>query len=133
MKVSLPLGKVLVRNGGAVFGTGHNEVVLVVYDPTKVSFVDLLRNFWESHDPTQGMRQGNDRGVGTPCDTPPRTPRGPQPTTRPTTGTQSGDLTASHRHRFPESVARGTVSSNPANNRRDARDRTHNSHRLFRR
>jgi len=43
--------------------TGHNEVVLVVYDPTKVSFVDLLRNFWESHDPTQGMRQGNDRGT----------------------------------------------------------------------
>lgn len=43
--------------------TAHNEVVLVVYDPAKVSFADLLRNFWESHDPTQGMGQGNDRGV----------------------------------------------------------------------
>eukprot|EP00667_Euglena_gracilis_P010414 EG_transcript_10588 len=43
--------------------TAHNEVVLVVYDPAKVSFVDLLRNFWESHDPTQGMGQGNDRGT----------------------------------------------------------------------
>jgi len=42
--------------------TGHAEVVLVVFDPSKVSFEDLLRIFWESHDPTQGMRQGNDVG-----------------------------------------------------------------------
>jgi peptide-methionine (S)-S-oxide reductase len=44
-------------------GTGHAEVVLVVYDPAFVSFEDLLRVFWESHDPTQGMRQGNDVGT----------------------------------------------------------------------
>jgi peptide-methionine (S)-S-oxide reductase len=43
--------------------TGHNEVVLVVYDPAKVSFGALLKTFWESHDPTQGMRQGNDVGT----------------------------------------------------------------------
>lgn len=43
--------------------TGHNEVVLVVYDPELVSFESLLKHFWESHDPTQGMRQGNDRGT----------------------------------------------------------------------
>ncbi len=43
--------------------TGHDEVVLVVYDPAKVSYEDLLRVFWESHDPTQGMRQGNDVGT----------------------------------------------------------------------
>jgi peptide-methionine (S)-S-oxide reductase len=43
--------------------TGHNEVVLVVYDPTKVSYEQLLKVFWESHDPTQGMRQGNDTGT----------------------------------------------------------------------
>ncbi len=43
--------------------TGHNEVVLVVYDPARVSFLSLLKVFWESHDPTQGMRQGNDRGT----------------------------------------------------------------------
>ena len=42
--------------------TGHNEVVLVVYDPKKVSYEALLKTFWESHDPTQGMRQGNDVG-----------------------------------------------------------------------
>ena len=42
--------------------TGHNEVVLVVYDPDEVSYESLLKVFWESHDPTQGMRQGNDRG-----------------------------------------------------------------------
>ncbi len=43
--------------------TGHTEVVLVAYDPTKVSFDTLLTTFWENHDPTQGMRQGNDRGT----------------------------------------------------------------------
>ncbi len=43
--------------------TGHNEVVLVVYDPAKLSFEALLKTFWESHDPTQGMRQGNDVGT----------------------------------------------------------------------
>jgi peptide-methionine (S)-S-oxide reductase len=43
--------------------TGHNEVVLVVYDPEKVSYEGLLKVFWESHDPTQGMRQGNDAGT----------------------------------------------------------------------
>ena len=43
--------------------TGHNEVVLVVYDPTIVSYDDLLKVFWEAHDPTQGMQQGNDVGT----------------------------------------------------------------------
>ncbi len=43
--------------------TGHNEVVRVVFDPRRVSYADLLRVFWESHDPTQGMRQGNDVGT----------------------------------------------------------------------
>ena len=43
--------------------TGHNEVVFVVYDPALVSFQSLLKVFWESHDPTQGMQQGNDRGT----------------------------------------------------------------------
>jgi peptide-methionine (S)-S-oxide reductase len=43
--------------------TGHNEVVLVVFDPAKVSYASLLQIFWQSHDPTQGMRQGNDVGT----------------------------------------------------------------------
>ncbi|MBK3803820.1 peptide-methionine (S)-S-oxide reductase MsrA [Azospirillum brasilense] len=43
--------------------TGHTEVVRVVYDPAKVGFEELLRVFWEAHDPTQGMRQGNDVGT----------------------------------------------------------------------
>ena len=44
-------------------GTGHAETVLVVYDPAAVSFGELLKVFWEGHDPTQGMRQGNDLGT----------------------------------------------------------------------
>ncbi len=43
--------------------TGHNEVVRVVFDPTETSYAEMLRIFWESHDPTQGMRQGNDQGT----------------------------------------------------------------------
>ncbi|MDN5931018.1 MAG: peptide-methionine (S)-S-oxide reductase MsrA [Pseudonocardia sp.] len=42
--------------------TGHTEAVLVVFDPARVSYAQLLKVFWEGHDPTQGMRQGNDRG-----------------------------------------------------------------------
>jgi peptide-methionine (S)-S-oxide reductase len=43
--------------------TGHNEVVLVVFDPTLITYQQLLKVFWENHDPTQGMRQGNDAGT----------------------------------------------------------------------
>ena len=43
--------------------TGHNEVVIVVFDPTVISYADLLKVFWESHNPTQGMQQGNDSGT----------------------------------------------------------------------
>ena len=43
--------------------TGHNEVVLVVFDPGVIDYAALLKAFWEGHDPTQGMRQGNDRGT----------------------------------------------------------------------
>jgi len=43
--------------------TGHTEVVRVIYDPTKIGYEQLLKTFWESHDPTQGMRQGNDVGT----------------------------------------------------------------------
>jgi peptide-methionine (S)-S-oxide reductase len=54
--------------------TGHNEVVLVVFDPNVLPFSSLLKVFWESHDPTQGMRQGNDTGTqyrsGIYCTTP---------------------------------------------------------------
>lgn len=44
-------------------GTGHNEVVQVIFDPDLISYQDLLKLFWESHNPTQGMRQGNDVGT----------------------------------------------------------------------
>ena len=43
--------------------TGHNEMVLVVYEPAQLSYETLLKVFWQSHDPTQGMQQGNDRGT----------------------------------------------------------------------
>ena len=43
--------------------TGHNEVVRVIFDPAVVTYEALLKVFWEGHDPTQGMRQGNDRGT----------------------------------------------------------------------
>jgi peptide-methionine (S)-S-oxide reductase len=43
--------------------TGHNEVVIVVFDPAVISYADLLKVFWESHNPTQGMQQGNDSGT----------------------------------------------------------------------
>ena len=47
--------------------TGHTEAVRVVYDPSKISFVDIARWFWEAHDPTCGMGQGNDRGTQVTC------------------------------------------------------------------
>ncbi len=43
--------------------TGHNEVVRIIFDPAKISYEEVLQKFWEGHDPTQGMRQGNDRGT----------------------------------------------------------------------
>ena len=43
--------------------TGHNEVVLVVFEPDRIGYEEILRTFWEAHDPTQGMRQGNDVGT----------------------------------------------------------------------
>jgi peptide-methionine (S)-S-oxide reductase len=43
--------------------TGHTEAVLVVFDPNQVTYAEILRHFWEGHDPTQGMRQGNDNGT----------------------------------------------------------------------
>ena len=43
--------------------TGHAEAVLIVFDPAQISYAEILRNFWETHDPTQGMRQGNDVGT----------------------------------------------------------------------
>src|SRR5205807_4436622 len=43
--------------------TGHTEAVLAVFDPSRTSFVEMLRLFWENHNPTQGMRQGNDVGT----------------------------------------------------------------------
>jgi len=43
--------------------TGHNEVVQIIFDPARISYAELLRRFWEGHDPTQGMRQGNDVGT----------------------------------------------------------------------
>lgn len=43
--------------------TGHNEVVLIVFDPNSISLAAILKTFWESHNPTQGMQQGNDRGT----------------------------------------------------------------------
>jgi len=43
--------------------TGHSEVVLVVFDPSRITFTEIMKVFWESHDPTQGMRQGNDVGT----------------------------------------------------------------------
>ena len=59
--------------------TGHNEVVLVVFDPAITSFDALLRVFWENHDPTQGMRQGNDVGPSTaPASTCPTIPSSPR-------------------------------------------------------
>jgi peptide-methionine (S)-S-oxide reductase len=52
-----------VGYAGGMTRTGHTEAVLVVYDPKVVSYERLLKTFWESHDPTQGMRQGNDAGT----------------------------------------------------------------------
>ena len=70
--------------------TGHAEVVLVVFDPTATSYEEMLKLFWEGHDPTQGMRQGNDVGTPVPLGDllaerdPAR--RRPRPRARPTSG-----------------------------------------------
>ena len=71
--------------------TGHTEAVLVVYDPAKTSYEEMLRIFWEGHDPTQGMRQGNDVGHAVPLrDLLRERPRSRPPRRRPARCTRSG-------------------------------------------